>query len=157
MIPNTGCKCPLFALQLFSCNLINDKNYCEGPCKFRTVLYIIVFLCIALVPGVWADPHQVRRQQGQGSRHRLLPGWILQGLLIIAPFMQVISLLCQIIHKCLRQCCGSESGFGSVGSVCFWASWIWIRILLSPSKNSTKNLDSYCVVTFLDFLSLKND
>jgi hypothetical protein len=40
-----------------------------------------------------------------------------------------------------RQCCGS----GSVGSVCFWASWI--RILLSSSKNSKKNLDSYCFVT----------
>jgi hypothetical protein len=25
-----------------------------------------------------------------------------------------------------RQCCGSESG--SVGSICFWASWIRIRI-----------------------------
>jgi hypothetical protein len=41
---------------------------------------------------------------------------------------------------------------GSVGSVCFWASWIrihkseaWIWILLSPSKNSEKNLDSYCL------------
>jgi hypothetical protein len=25
-------------------------------------------------------------------------------------------------------CCGSESGSGSTGSTCFWASWIWIRI-----------------------------
>ncbi len=49
------------------------------------------------------------------------------------------------------QCCGC-------GSVCFWNSWIRIhqsevliririRILLSPSKNSKKNLDSYCFVT----------
>jgi hypothetical protein len=30
-------------------------------------------------------------------------------------------------------------------------------ILLSSSKNSKKNLDSYCFVTSLDFLSLKND
>jgi hypothetical protein len=30
-------------------------------------------------------------------------------------------------------------------------------ILLSSSKNNKKNLDSYCYVTFLDFLSLKND
>jgi hypothetical protein len=29
----------------------------------------------------------------------------------------------------------------------FWASWIRIRILLSPNKNSKKNLDSYCFVT----------
>jgi hypothetical protein len=28
---------------------------------------------------------------------------------------------------------------------------------LSSSKNSKKNLDSYCFVTSLDFLSLKND
>jgi hypothetical protein len=30
-------------------------------------------------------------------------------------------------------------------------------ILLSSSKNSNKNFDSYCFVTLLDFLSLKND
>ncbi len=45
-----------------------------------------------------------------------------------------------------KQYCGS-------GSTCFWASliriqiqyevWIRLRILLSPSKNSQKNLDSY--------------
>ncbi len=61
-----------------------------------------------------------------------------------------------------RQCCGSESG--STGSTCFWASWIqihqfevWIRIwiLLSPTIKSKKNLDSFCVVTSFDFLSLK--
>jgi hypothetical protein len=40
---------------------------------------------------------------------------------------------------------GSESGSGSTGSTCFWASWFRIRILLSPSKNSEKNLDSYCL------------
>jgi hypothetical protein len=59
---------------------------------------------------------------------------------------------------------------GSVGSVCFWASWIlirihqsevWIRIriwiLLSSSKNSKKNLDSSCLtLTSFYFLSLKN-
>ncbi len=55
--------------------------------------------------------------------------------------------------KGLVQCCGS----GSVGSVCFWISWIWIQIFLSSSKNSKKNLDSYCFVTFFDFLSSKND
>ena len=36
------------------------------------------------------------------------------------------------------QCCGSEAGSGSVRSLCFWASWIRIRILPSPSKNSKK-------------------
>jgi hypothetical protein len=37
-------------------------------------------------------------------------------------------------------------------------SEVWIRILLSSSKNSKKNLDSYCFVTFLDFfLSLKKN
>jgi hypothetical protein len=30
-------------------------------------------------------------------------------------------------------------------------------ILLSSSKKSKKNLDSYCFVTSLDFLSMKND
>ncbi len=42
-----------------------------------------------------------------------------------------------------HQCCGSDS----LGSICFWASWIRIRILLSSSKNSKKNIDSYCFVT----------
>ncbi len=42
-----------------------------------------------------------------------------------------------------NQCCGS---------ICFWASWI----ILSLSKNRKKNIDSYCFVTFFDFLSLKN-
>jgi hypothetical protein len=55
-----------------------------------------------------------------------------------------------------HQCCGSGSESGSTGSTCFWASWIrfrihysdvWIRILLSPSKNSKKYLHSYCFVT----------
>ncbi len=53
----------------------------------------------------------------------------------------------------ILQCSGSES---VSGSTCFWASRIrihqsevWIRILLSSSKNSKKNLDSYCFVTFL--------
>ncbi len=58
------------------------------------------------------------------------------------------------------QCCGS--GSKSVGSICFWASrvriricWsvvrirvrIRLRILLSSSKHSKQNLDSYCFVT----------
>ncbi len=60
-----------------------------------------------------------------------------------------------------RQCCGS----GSAGSTCFGASWIririhksevWIRILLSLSKYSKKNLDFYCFVTSFNFLALKN-
>jgi hypothetical protein len=52
-----------------------------------------------------------------------------------------------------------RSGSGFTGSTCFWASRIrihkselWIRIrlriLLSSSKNSKKNLSSYCFVTF---------
>ncbi len=36
-------------------------------------------------------------------------------------------------------------------------SEVWIRILLSSSKNSKKNLDSYYFVTSYCFLSLKND
>ncbi len=53
-----------------------------------------------------------------------------------------------------RQCCKS----GSVGSICFWASRIRIqihlseiqvRILLSSSRNSKKNIDSYYFVTSL--------
>ncbi len=53
-----------------------------------------------------------------------------------------------------NQCCGS----GSVRSLCFWASRIRIhyseiririrlRIFISSSKNSKKNIDSYCFVT----------
>ncbi len=34
---------------------------------------------------------------------------------------------------------------------------LWIRILLSSSKNCKKNLDSYFFLTLFDFLSLKND
>ncbi len=52
----------------------------------------------------------------------------------------------------------SSSLSGSTGSTCFWASriqirvhlsevWIRIRILLSSSRNSKKNLDFYCFVT----------
>ncbi len=55
-----------------------------------------------------------------------------------------------INSNCYQQCCGS----GSLGSICFWAtririrqSGVRIRILLSSSKNSKKNLDSYCFVT----------
>ncbi len=46
-----------------------------------------------------------------------------------------------------NQCCG----FGSK-SGCFSAFWIriQIRILLSPSRNSKKNLDAYCFVTSFD-------
>ncbi len=46
------------------------------------------------------------------------------------------------------QCCRSGSESGSVGSVCFRASWI--RILLSSCKNNKKNLDSYCFVTLFE-------
>jgi hypothetical protein len=60
------------------------------------------------------------------------------------------------------QCCGSESGSGSIGSVCFWASYIririhqlvvlikirnriniGIRILITSSKNKKKTINSY--------------
>ncbi len=53
-------------------------------------------------------------------------------------------------QKAWIQCCGS----GSVGSVCFWSSWI--RILLPSNKNSKKNLDSYCFVISFWLLSSKN-
>jgi hypothetical protein len=55
----------------------------------------------------------------------------------------------------IRQIAACKIGIVSSG-VCFGASqlrirlyeiWIPIRILLSSSKNSTKNLDSYCFVT----------
>ncbi len=51
-----------------------------------------------------------------------------------------------------------DPGSGSVGSVCFWASRICIRIreseiririLLYSAKVVRKNLDSYCFVTSL--------
>ncbi len=85
-----------------------------------------------------------------------------------------LSSLCQTFHQ--RCGSGSESGSGSTGSTCFWASriririhqsevwiriqillWIRIRILLSACKNSKKNLDSYYFVTLFEFFSLKND
>ncbi len=47
---------------------------------------------------------------------------------------------------------GSESGSGSTGSTCFWASWI--RILLSLSKNSFISIFLWLL---FDFLSMKND
>ncbi len=64
-----------------------------------------------------------------------------------------------MIHQA-EQCCGS----GSVGSICFWASWI--RILLSESGSRSffhqaKIVRKTLVFTVLwilfDFLSLKND
>jgi hypothetical protein len=48
----------------------------------------------------------------------------------------------EVNSSCLFQGSGSESG-----STYFWASWIRFRILLSSSKNSKKNLDSYYFVT----------
>ncbi len=44
---------------------------------------------------------------------------------------------------------------GSVGSICFWASWI--RILQSQSRNSKKTLIPTVLWLLFDFLSLKND
>ncbi len=68
-----------------------------------------------------------------------------------------------------KQCCGSGSESGS-RSTRFWAFWIrihlsevwirirlWIRILLSPSKNSKKNLASYCFVTSFLLFIFEND
>jgi len=34
---------------------------------------------------------------------------------------------------------------------------VWFLILLTPSKNSLKNLASYCFVPFVEFLSFKID
>ncbi len=56
--------------------------------------------------------------------------------------------------NCTNQCCGSESGFGFVGSVCFWASWIRIRNLLSSKNNKKKYLPTIWWL-FFDFLSWK--
>ncbi len=53
-----------------------------------------------------------------------------------------------------------RSGSGFTESTCFWASriqihysavWILLRILLSSSKNSRRNLDSSCFVTSFGF------
>ncbi len=46
------------------------------------------------------------------------------------------------------------------GSICFWVSRIrihlsWIRILISSSKNSKNNIDSYCFVTSLLLIYLR--
>jgi hypothetical protein len=58
-----------------------------------------------------------------------------------------------VLRQIFFQCSGSGSESGYTGSTCFWASRI--RILLSLSKYSKKNLNFYCFVTFFDFLSLK--
>jgi hypothetical protein len=59
----------------------------------------------------------------------------------------------ETVHFSLQctQCGGSGSESESVGSICFGASRIRIRlrILLSLSKNSKKNIDWYCFVTSL--------
>jgi hypothetical protein len=48
--------------------------------------------------------------------------------------------------------------FGPPGSGSISQIEVWIRILLSPSKNCKRNLDSYCfVASFWLFISLKND
>jgi hypothetical protein len=74
----------------------------------------------------------------------------------------VPALMVQPRRSCLKQSFGS--GSGSTGSTCFWASWIrihqsevWIRILLSPSNKSKKNLDSYCFVTYFLLFIFEND
>jgi hypothetical protein len=60
---------------------------------------------------------------------------------------------CQTPFNSFGQCCES------VGSVCFWASRIWIRILLqyNQAKIVRKILIPIVCVTFYVFLSLKND
>ncbi len=71
-------------------------------------------------------------------------------------FLLKISLTEESDNTCV-QCCGS----GSVGSVCFWASWIRIRIHYQKHRSRSfyhldhhckKNLDTYCFVTSLDLL-----
>jgi hypothetical protein len=67
-----------------------------------------------------------------------------------------------LVCKGEEQCCG----FGSVGAVCFWASWIririhyyevWIQILLPSSKIVRKTLIPTVFWLLYDFSSLKND
>ncbi len=70
------------------------------------------------------------------------------------------------LEACFCQCCGSEFGSGSVGSICVFGPpgsgslsqrygsgsfYHQAKIL-----NSKKSLDSYCFVTFFYFLPLKN-
>ncbi len=57
-------------------------------------------------------------------------------------------------NNCFTQCSGSGSGSGST---CFWAFRIRIRILLSASKNSKKNLDSYFFVTSFGLFICEKD
>jgi hypothetical protein len=91
-----------------------------------------------------------------------------EGILLIK--IELDPNIASVYQHMLAQCSGSESGSGSTGSTCFWASWIhesevWIRIrlririwiLLSSCKNSKKKLDSYYFVTLFDLLSLKKD
>ncbi len=64
----------------------------------------------------------------------------------------------------LKQCCGS--GSGSVGFICFWVSWIRIRIchyfygsgsFYQQAKKLGKILISTIFLLLLDFLSLKTN
>jgi hypothetical protein len=62
-------------------------------------------------------------------------------------------------HSCCRHPSGrnrlpaqqtyQSCGPGSVGSICFWASRLRLRILLSSRKNSKKSLDEFLL--FYDF------
>jgi hypothetical protein len=65
-----------------------------------------------------------------------------RGQVIIPDFCPTMAAL---VATLCNQCRGS--GSGSTGSICFWASWIRIRILLTLSKYHKKNLDFYCFVT----------
>jgi hypothetical protein len=51
-----------------------------------------------------------------------------------------------MIQRCEWNSCRQCSGSGSTGSTWFLAS----QILLSSSKNSKENLDSYCSVTYFE-------
>ncbi len=91
----------------------------------------------------------------------------------------ILNVLIRVYEKfffSFLQCCGCGSESGSTGSTCFWDSWIRIRIhysevwiqirirlririwiLLSPSKNSKKNLDSLLLCDYFWLFIFEKD
>jgi hypothetical protein len=94
-------------------------------------------------------------------------------LLLLYQTLETVLIFCNLFSSCLsttgRSLCqvnnyNENQCSGPPGSTCFLASRIrihlsevWIRILLSSSKKSKKNLDSYCLVTSFRLFIFEND
>jgi hypothetical protein len=123
--------------------------------KIIVVRREVCVLVVSLKAGGSSDPAAVQSLLPTDTPQHTVTGLQLHPSIFKGASFKVISWWARL------QCSGS-------GSTCFWASRIrihypevWIRlrirILLSSSKNSKKNLDSHCFVTSFGLLSLKND